>query len=179
MQTFLKETTQGAQIKDKDISDVKVLIGIQDKIEDVKVKNDEITLKLDQLEESLGMLTRQGLAKDKQIKDNKKLTDDWTNVKKLAKDMEKEIKPNIGSETQKNKNEIIKLEESLKMFSNNLKKRDFYKYDTGREMAIKKLEAVYDEIDEIENKIEELLNCSVLLTIIGTIFDKVGSSTHY
>ena len=53
------------------------------------------------------MLTRQGLAKDKQIKDNKKLTDDWTNVKKLAKDMEKEIKPNIGSETQKNKNEII------------------------------------------------------------------------
>jgi hypothetical protein len=43
----LKETSQGAQIKDKDISDVKVLIGIQDKIEDVKVKNDEITLKLD------------------------------------------------------------------------------------------------------------------------------------
>lgn len=70
--------------------------------------------------------------------------------------MEKEIKPSITNETQKNKNEINKLEDQLKLFSNNLKKRDFYKYDTGREMAIKKLEAVYDEIDDIEKKIEDL-----------------------
>lgn len=47
IQTFLKETAQGAQIKDKDISDVKVLLSVKDKIEDVKVKNDLITLKLD------------------------------------------------------------------------------------------------------------------------------------
>lgn len=38
------------------------------------------------------MLNKNGIAKEKQIKENKKLNDDFVNVKKLAKDMEKEIK---------------------------------------------------------------------------------------
>jgi predicted Ser/Thr protein kinase len=89
----MKETSQGAQIKDKDLSNVKVLIGVKDKIEDVKKKNDEVQLNLDQLEESLRLLSTVGNAKDKQIKENKKLFDEWVSVKKLAKDMDKEIKP--------------------------------------------------------------------------------------
>ena len=89
----MKETSQGAQIKDNDLSNVKVLIGVKDKIEDVKKKNDEVQLNLDQLEESLRLLSTVGNAKDKQIKENKKLFDEWVSVKKLAKDMDKEIKP--------------------------------------------------------------------------------------
>jgi dynein heavy chain, axonemal len=41
----------------------------------------------------------------------------------------------------------------LKTFTTQLKKRDFYKFDTGREQAHAKLEAVYDEIKEFEDKI--------------------------
>lgn len=94
------------------------------------------------------MLGRGGIAKDKQIKENKKLNDDWVNVKKLAKDMEKEIKSNVTKETENNAKQITTLEDTLKQFTNNLKRRDFYKYDTGREQAMKKLEAVNDEIRE-------------------------------
>jgi len=35
-----------------------------------------------------------------------------------------------------------------------LKKRDFYKYDCGRENALAKLDAVYSEIKDLETKIE-------------------------
>lgn len=155
LQTFMKETAQGAQIKDKDISDVKTLIGVKDKIEDVKIKNDEITLKLDQLEEALSMLSKSGQSKDKQLKENKKLNDDWSHVKKLAKDMEKEIKSSVVKETEINTKQIQALEDSLKSFSSNLKKREFYQYKTGREVAMQKLEGVYTEIREFEKQIED------------------------
>jgi hypothetical protein len=72
------------------------------------------------------MLTKHGIAKDKQLKENKKLNDDWGHVKKLAKDMEKEIKGNVTKETEANAKQIQSLEDSLKSFSSNLKKREFY-----------------------------------------------------
>lgn len=40
----MKDTAAGATIKDKDINDVKVLIGVKDKIDEVKAKNDDVTL---------------------------------------------------------------------------------------------------------------------------------------
>ena len=40
MQAFMKETQQGATIKDKDLSDVKTLIGVKDCMEVVYNKND-------------------------------------------------------------------------------------------------------------------------------------------
>lgn len=61
-------------------------------------------LNLDQLEETLNYLTSKGTAKESQIKQTKKLFDDWTNLKKLAKDIKKEVAPLVGSETQKNNN---------------------------------------------------------------------------
>lgn len=88
------------------------------------------------------------------MKQCKKLFDDWTNLKKLAKDIKKEITPLVASETQKNNNQIAKLEEEMKTFTQDLKKRDFYKYDCGRENALAKLDAVYSEIKDLETKIE-------------------------
>jgi len=36
-----------------------------------------------------------------------------------------------------------------------MRKRDFYKYDCGREMAAKKLDAVFLEIADFETKISD------------------------
>jgi hypothetical protein len=44
------------------------------------------------------------------------LFDDWTGLKKLSKDIKKEITPIVASETQKNNVSINKLEEELKQF---------------------------------------------------------------
>ena len=76
-----------------------------------------------------------------------------TNLKKLAKDTKKEITPLVVTETQRNTNQIGKLEEDMKVFGQELKKRDFYKYDCGRENALAKLQIVYNEVAELEEKI--------------------------
>lgn len=110
-------------------------------------------LQLDQLEETLNFLQTKSLAKDSQIKQTKKLFEDWTNLKKVAKETHKEISPLVQSETQKNNNQIAKLEEDLKVYTQDLKKRDFYKYECGRENALTKLEAVYAEINDLNVKI--------------------------
>ena len=155
LQAFMKETAQGANIKDKDITDVKVLIGVKDKIDEVKNKNDDLQLQLDQLEETLRMLSSHNVPKDKQMKEYKKLTDDFTSLKKLAKDMEREIKKNVEQETSNNAKQIQALEDTMKKFTNDLKKREFYQYKTGRETAVQKLKDVRTEIADLEKKIED------------------------
>jgi hypothetical protein len=55
LHNFIVETSKGAQTKDKNIQDVKVLISVKDHVESVFNLNDEIVLKLDCLEESLKM----------------------------------------------------------------------------------------------------------------------------
>jgi len=109
-------------------------------------------LKLDQLEETLSFLATKNLSKDSQVKQSKKLFEDWNSLKKLAKDIKKEITPIVASETQKNNVQIGKLEDELKAFIQEMKKRDFYKYDCGRESALQKLDAVYSEVATYEEK---------------------------
>ncbi len=47
----------------------------------------------------------------------------------------------------------MKLEEDMKKYAQELKTREFYKYDCGRTLALSKLEAVYAEIREHEVRI--------------------------
>jgi len=54
--TFMKETLQGSLIKDKDLTDTKVLISVKDNVELVSAENDRIMLQLDQVDESLKLL---------------------------------------------------------------------------------------------------------------------------
>jgi hypothetical protein len=98
-QNWMKETAAGATVKDKDISDVKVLIGIKDNVDEIQAKNDQITLKLDQLDESLRLLQSHQMAKESQIKQTKKLFDEWNHTKKVAKENKKEITPLVAAET--------------------------------------------------------------------------------
>lgn len=69
--------------------------------------------------------------------------------------MKKEITPLVATETLKNTNSITKLEDDLKVYQQEMKKRDFYKYDCGRETASKKLDAVFVEIGDFEIKITD------------------------
>jgi len=150
----MKESSQSANTKDKDLTDIKQLISVVDAVNQVNERSDETLLALDQLEETLNFLAVKGNAKESQIKQTKKLFDDWNNLKKLAKDIKKEVAPLVGSETQKNNNQIQKLEEEMKLFAQQLRQREFYKYDCGREQALVKLDGVYSEIKDLEIKIE-------------------------
>ena len=44
LQEFMKETTSGLNVKDKDLQDVKELIKVKDHVETVNTKGDSITL---------------------------------------------------------------------------------------------------------------------------------------
>ena len=147
MQGFMKETQQGATVKDKDLTDVRVLLGIKDCMEVVTKQNDKTTLILDQLDESLKFLASNGISKDKEMKQTKKLFDDWNSLKKLSKEVKKEIGPRVAEESKKNAQTIVKHEEELKQYIALMKKRDFYKYDTGREQALSSLDGVTGEIN--------------------------------
>jgi len=156
MQGFMKETQQGATIKDKDLGDVVTLISVKDSMETIYNKNDATTLILDQLDESLKFLQSAGVSKDKEIKQTKKLFDEWTGLKKLAKDVKKEIAPKVDQESKKNAVTITRHEEDLKQYVAQMKKRDFFRYDTGREQALASLQGVNGEIADFTKKTEEL-----------------------
>ena len=81
--------------------------------------------------------------------------DEWAGLKKMAKDVKKEISPLISNENEKTTNQIKKLEEDLKQFNGDIKKRDFYLYKTGVEDGKKKLELIYEEIKVFEDKMED------------------------
>jgi hypothetical protein len=56
LQQFMKETNEGAKVKGKDLTDLRTLIAVKDKVETVHNEQESVTLKLDQLEESIKML---------------------------------------------------------------------------------------------------------------------------
>jgi dynein heavy chain len=155
MHSFIVETTKGAQTKDKNINDVKTLIGVKDNVESVFNLNDELVLKLDCLEESLKMFQEHGIAKDSQVKQIKKLFDEFTSLKKLAKDIKKEITPLVNAENEKTTNLIKKLEEDLKAYTTEMKKRDFYQYKTGVTESKNRLGLVGDELKVFDDKITD------------------------
>ena len=127
LQKFMKETQAGASVKDKDIDDVKVLIGVKDSMESIFLQNDQTTLILDQLDESLKFLAGNGINKEKEAKQTKKLFDEWASLKKLAKEVKKEIAKKVDDQSKTNKFAIDNHENALKDFHNLMKKRDFYK----------------------------------------------------
>jgi len=151
----MKEMSQSASTKDKNLDEIKVLISVVDSVKCVQDSTDSMMLQLDQLEETLNLLQSQNMSKDSQHKQSKKLQDEWVNLKKLAKDMKKEISPLVTQETSKNNNAIAKLEDDQKHYTQEMKKREFYKYECGKEQAVEKLKAVYSEIADFETKIAD------------------------
>ena len=152
----MKETQAGASVKDKDIDDVKVLIGVKDSMESIFLQNDQTTLVLDQLDESLKFLAGNGINKEKEAKQTKKLFDEWASLKKLAKEVKKEIAKKVDDQSKTNKFAIDNHENALKDFHNLMKKRDFYRYETGCEQALASLQSINAEIEEFIAQTEDL-----------------------
>ena len=90
------------------------------------------------------------------MKQTKKLFDEWTSLNKLAKDVKKEIAPMVDNESKRNAAVITRHEEDLKTYVAAMKKRDFYRYDTGRENSLLALEKVNEEIKDFQEKTDEL-----------------------
>lgn len=53
LQTQLTDNKKAIATKDKDLKDVKVLLGVKSSVEETQNKTDAITLQIDQLEEAL------------------------------------------------------------------------------------------------------------------------------
>jgi len=156
LSNFMKETHAGATVKNKDLSDTKTLISVKDCMEQVYLQNEEKTLLLDQLDESLKFLANNGVSKDKEIKQTKKLFDEWSALKTLAKNVKKEIAPLVDAESKKNAAVIAKHEEALKKYTVEMKKRPFYRFDTGPQKANEFLATVETEIQEFEESTNSL-----------------------
>lgn len=92
------------------------MIAVKDHVDSVSTRNDEIILRMDCVDESIKCFIAHEFSKDNQAKQIKKLFDEWTQLKKLAKDIKKEISPMVQNEKEKNNNNIKKLEEDLKIF---------------------------------------------------------------
>jgi hypothetical protein len=151
-----EETSAGAKTANKDLSDVKTLIGVKDCVERVQKQAKPITLSLDQMQESLAFLASNGISKDKEIKQVKKLFDDWNALRKVAKETKKEIAPMIENESKKNQVTITKFEEHMKQYMSTMKQKDFYKYATGVVDAGKALDKVQEDIDNFKQNLDEL-----------------------
>mmetsp|Transcript_7679 Transcript_7679/g.7090 ORF Transcript_7679/g.7090 Transcript_7679/m.7090 type:complete len:99 (+) Transcript_7679:1980-2276(+) len=97
---------------------------------------------MDCLDETVKMFIHNEFSKEGQARHVKKLFDEWAGLQKLARDTRKEITPIVNNETEKTSIQIKKLEEDLKVFNSELKKRDFYFYKTGVEEALNKLSLI-------------------------------------
>ena len=90
------------------------------------------------------------------MKQTKKLFDEWTGLNKLAKDVRKEIAPLVEQESKRNTAVITKHEEELKTFITAMKKRDFYRYDTGRTQSLTSLATVDGEVGDFQTRTDQL-----------------------
>lgn len=91
------------------------------------------------------MLKEHEAAKQSQLNKIGQLFDQYNQLKKAVKDIRKEITPLVQSEDERNKTLIKKLEDELKDFFAQIKKRDFYKYQ-GVAVANEALEKIQVEI---------------------------------
>ena len=93
------------------------------------------------------------------------LFEQWNQLKKMCKDISKEIAPLCNNENEKNLSLIKKLEEDLKGFYAELKRRPFFQYNTGVEKSLELISSVFDEMTAYEEKIADY----------GYIAEKFGS----
>lgn len=119
MKNWIDEKAEGVNpTPEKDVqNNVQNLIIMNDHVEEVLARNDKTILELDQLDESLKFLYKEGLAKDNQLRGVKKLFDNYNHLKKAAKETKKTIEPFVENETDKNKNIIKRHEDTLKTYS--------------------------------------------------------------
>jgi dynein heavy chain len=101
------------------------------------------------------LFAAQKLSKESQIKALTKLNSDWANLKKMSKDVKKEIAPLVAGEMDLNNFNIKKLEEDITLFTQEMRKREFFNYKCGTSLALEKLDGVFVELKVFEEKIAD------------------------
>ena len=155
LQTTMTDSKKEIHTKDKNLSEVKVLLSVKEKVEQTQKNTDNITLLIDQLDESLKLFQLHKLSKEPQLKALVKINKDWVDLKKIAKDVKKEIAPLVQQENDRNKVNIKQLEEKITAFNQEMKKREFFQYKCGTKIAKEKLNGVFDELTMFENDIKD------------------------
>ena len=155
LSSSLSESKKETITKGKELDDIKVVLGIKESVEAIKRDENEITLQIDQLEESLKLFQAAKLSKDSQLKSLNKIHKEWVDVKKIAKETKKEIEPKVSSFQDTNNFNIKRLEEDITTFTQEMKKREFFQYACGSEQAVIKLEGVFKELTDFEDSIQD------------------------
>jgi hypothetical protein len=107
----LADRKKACRKDDKDISNVKVLLGVKENTESVIKLTPQIQLEIDQLEESLKLFQAHKLVKDSQMKGFSNIHKQWLDLQNLAKNTKKEIEKDVQRERDQNNSNINNLEE--------------------------------------------------------------------
>ena len=153
---YMSKKDKSISTKGKDLQAVPILLTIKSEIEDVFKNEGKTTLKIDQLDESAKMFAA---AVPKVKVDNSKfgkIVTNWNNVKNNAKASKKTIAPIVEQQDTINKNNIKTLEEQIGTFTQEMRKRPFFKYETGAKDSIAKLGDVFGELKSFENSRDSL-----------------------
>ena len=161
LDSFITNTQDGINIKGKQVSeDVKQLLKIKKHIEEVEERGDHVVLKMDEITESLIMFERENNSREVDSRKLKKLAENWGGLQKKAKEVKKDIAPNVATESDKCKGQIRNFEEELKTYSAAIKKKDFQKYDIGVSAALKLLQEEHVKIKSDQAYLEEMEHLS-------------------
>lgn len=128
-----------------------MLTKVMENTKKVDKEKDNITLQIDQLDETIKLFQSNKMIKDNQVKAFSKIGKDWGDLKKITKETSKQIEPFVQQEKEKNRGNIKKLEESIVQFTQDMKKREFYQYNCGPQQAKEKLDGVFEELATFEN----------------------------
>jgi dynein heavy chain len=155
IQNDMTEQKKNCSKNDKDMKDVKTLLGVKEATESVIKGKGKVQLEIDQLDESLKLFMTNKQAKESQVKAYHKIQKEWVDLSKQAKETRKDIEKDVQAESDRNKVNIKRLEEEITQFTQEMKKREFFQYKCGTEMALTKLDGVFGELKVFENNIQD------------------------
>lgn len=115
--------------KDRDLSDVEVLLSVKANLQRINQQKEEVFLKIDIIEQTLLTLANEHNDPNRngnEMKKAIKLREDWNNLQKMANAVEKDIAQNIRAEADKAKDNLLKFEEQLKDYLTALKKESVF-----------------------------------------------------
>lgn len=153
---FFQTTNNGVhQTKLKD-GDVMNLIKVMNHIKDMYDMEDQLILNQDEIYETLVQLDKEGIPSEKQQKVLRKTAANLTQLKEDVIAKKKEIEPMQQKESDLYRKKITEFEEELKEYQSGLRKNEYYFYNSGLELAMKRLADVSSDLDARDKRMDEL-----------------------
>ena len=139
---FLDSSKENIDTRNKDITaKVDDLLKVMISLKNLDERRDDIYLTLDRIEQTLKTFDRRyDKKKDNEMKKCGKLMEENKTITFVAAKIQKQINGPKTIEAGKTKEKIKKFEEYLKLMQLDLKKKEFYYYDTGVEGSFEKIE---------------------------------------